>query len=110
MTRRLIVTPEAQRDVRIVAMAFGRGLAGRSARAVRSTFRRLLEWPELGEPQDYADPELAGVRCATVDGFRSHLIFYQTGEAVVTILHVVHGARDLDALFGPRDGEGHDQP
>lgn len=35
-----------------------------------------------------------------VTGFESYLIFYMVGENGVELIRVLHGARDLDSLFG----------
>jgi plasmid stabilization system protein ParE len=39
------------------------------------------------------------VRSWRVSGFRNYLIFYRIVPEGVQVLHVYHGARDLDALF-----------
>jgi plasmid stabilization system protein ParE len=35
-----------------------------------------------------------------VTGFENILVFYRTREGVLEIVRVLHGARDLEALFG----------
>ncbi len=58
-----------------------------------TAMQRLGDWPELGRPR----PELrAGLRSLPSGNY---LIFYQLGSQAVEILRVVHGRRDVDALF-----------
>lgn len=55
--------------------------------------QRLGEFPAMGQARD----ELrAGLRGWTVGDY---LIFYSHGPGVVTILRIVHGARDLGELL-----------
>jgi toxin ParE1/3/4 len=54
---------------------------------------RLGDFPEIGQ----ARPDVA-------DGLRHwpvppYLIFYRVGDEAVTIVRIVHGARDLPSLF-----------
>lgn len=55
--------------------------------------RRLGDWPELGRPR----PELrAGLRSLSIGNY---LIFYRVRADAVEVLRVLHGRRDVDALF-----------
>jgi addiction module RelE/StbE family toxin len=44
--------------------------------------------------------EASGVRRCP---FRDYLIFYRVTPEAVEVLHIVHGARDIDALLFPSD-------
>ena len=44
--------------------------------------------------------EAAGIRRYA---FRDYLIFYRVTSEQIEVLHIVHGARDLDALLFPED-------
>jgi toxin ParE1/3/4 len=44
--------------------------------------------------------EASGIRRCT---FRDYLIFYRVGPEQVDVLHVLHGARDVDPLLFPED-------
>ncbi len=74
--------------------------AGRFVEAVYETFMFLAENAKVGEPRAFHAPKLKGVRSWPVSRFRNYLIFYpppfRTG---VQILHVCHGARDVERLF-----------
>jgi len=54
----------------------------------------------MGVKRNFIRSELSGVRSWTVTGFENYLIFYRPVEGGIEILRVVHGARDLENLFG----------
>jgi plasmid stabilization system protein ParE len=60
--------------------------------------RKLAEAP-LASPVLASHPE-SGVRRRP---YRNYLIFYRLQDDVIEILHVVHGARDYDAILFPKD-------
>lgn len=68
-----------------------------AARRMLDRFRRRFEMlarqPEIGEPRDELQPEL---RSFPLD---SYMIYYTATDDVVTILRVLHGARDIDQFF-----------
>jgi plasmid stabilization system protein ParE len=39
-----------------------------------------------------------------VSGFENHLIFYRAIPGGIEVLHVYHGARDIEALFDGKPG------
>jgi toxin ParE1/3/4 len=55
--------------------------------------------PGLGSRYESDDARLAGVRVASVRGFRNHLVFYREFDKGIEVLHVLHGARDIDSAF-----------
>lgn len=50
----------------------------------------------LGE---FASSHLQGIRRWKVKGFPNFLIFYRSTDEGVEIIRILHGARDLDAIF-----------
>ena len=74
-------------------------LAQRWEKAVTSTLLRIARFPLAGAPSRFKADELRGTRRLPVAGFPMHLVFYQFEEDEIHILRVVHGARDLEALF-----------
>jgi toxin ParE1/3/4 len=68
---------------------------------VLELIERLVELPGMGALRDYGDSALAGLRVANVPGFRNYGVYYLTTSDAVIVLRVVHGARDLDAIFAP---------
>lgn len=72
--------------------------------AAEEALRHLAEMPGLGATRQYADPDLAGVRMWRVAGFPNQLIFYREVEGGIDVIRVLHGSRDLDAIFGAKRG------
>ena len=62
---------------------------------IDAIFRQLSDLPDLGRPR----PELAGdLRSIVV---RPHVVFYRHDGRVVSVIRVLHGARDIGPeLFG----------
>jgi toxin ParE1/3/4 len=67
--------------------------------AVERMFQFLAMNREVGQLCQFADPESAGLRAWPVEGFRNHLVFYRATDDGVDIVRVLHGARDIEALF-----------
>jgi toxin ParE1/3/4 len=68
--------------------------------ASESTFRFILHNPGVGQLCNFSDPILSGVRVWRIDGFPNHLIYFKPTDRGVKIVRVLHGARDIDTLFG----------
>jgi toxin ParE1/3/4 len=73
--------------------------ATRVVEAAYETFGSLATTPGLGTPRRFRNRRIQGVRSWRVDGFDNYLIFYRSVPGGVQILHVYHGARDIEALF-----------
>jgi toxin ParE1/3/4 len=69
-----------------------------------ATLASIGAFPLSGLPRRSPNPFLSGLRFCRVKDFPNHLIFYLVREQEVVVIRIVHGARDLDALFGP-EGE-----
>jgi toxin ParE1/3/4 len=96
------VSPQAEADVVAIACYIAESnpdAAGRFVDAAYTTFYFLTTQPELGRPRRFAHSSLTGLRSWRVAKFTRHLVFYRFHGGVVEILRVIHGARDLDALF-----------
>jgi plasmid stabilization system protein ParE len=48
----------------------------------------------------FRNPRLKGVRSWLVSGFENYIIFYRAIPEGIEVLHVYHGARDIEALLG----------
>lgn len=103
----LIVSPGARADL-IAQWDFfadevgNLALADRFVACAEATFKKLARTPGLGRVRSFASPKAKNLRSWKVDEFPKHLIFYRAlpGNRGVEIISVVHGARDLLALFG----------
>src|SRR5579862_4087946 len=71
--------------------------------ATKRGYQQIAAMPRMGSLRDYGNPAFAGMRMWPVPGFRKYLIFYKATEDEVAILRVLHGARNLDAIFAPEN-------
>lgn len=67
--------------------------------AVARTEKALLEMPEMGVLRAYQSPILQDMRMMIVDSFRDYLIFYRPIQSGIYVVRVLHGARDIQAIF-----------
>ncbi len=100
---RVVILPQADRELDDCANFIGRSSRSAGRRfysAAQRTFELLATFPELESPWPVNRPDLAGVRVKPVQRYRNYLIFYRPIAGGIEVLHVVHGSRDLDQLFG----------
>lgn len=64
------------------------------------SFRELARHPGMGAPVTLRLPKLAGLRKWPVSGFENVLIFYLPRRDGVSIVRVLHAARDWWGLLG----------
>jgi toxin ParE1/3/4 len=76
--------------------------ATRVVEAAYETFKPLAANSGLGRLRKFRDPRLKGVRSWLVSGFDNYLIFYRAVPKGIEVLHVYHGARDIEVLFGEK--------
>ncbi|MBN1444317.1 MAG: type II toxin-antitoxin system RelE/ParE family toxin [Planctomycetes bacterium] len=74
-------------------------VALRFLRAVQVAYEFICENPHAAPHGKFRSPLLEGVRRWRVPGFENHLVFCRVDADGVEILRVLHGARDIDALF-----------
>ena len=102
MRKRIVVRPRADRDLdeqfAYIAKHTLRA-AERFLLAAKATFERLAAMPELGGTWEFEDPRLAGIRVWQVSGFEKYLVFYRPIPNGVEVVRVLHGARDIGAVF-----------
>ena len=69
--------------------------------AVDQAINSLLSLPERGAPCRFHSPALADLRWIFVLGFPKHMVFYRNLplEPAILIVHVLHGARNLETLL-----------
>jgi toxin ParE1/3/4 len=78
----------------------GLDIADRFLANAESSFNALADQPKIGAPLTLRDPALAGLRKWRVKGFDNHLIFYLPRPDGVSIIRVLHAARDWWSLLG----------
>ncbi len=102
MTRRVVWRHTAERDVVEAAIYIADdnpSAARRFMDAVDGTVQGLLKMPGTGRPREFDNPTLAGMRSRLVKDFENYLVFYRPSDAGIEVLRVLHGARDIDAIF-----------
>ena len=67
--------------------------------AVNATFKMILEDPKRWALYGLTHPPLSDLRKRSVLGFANHLVFYRIDADMVEVVRVLHGARDLPAIF-----------
>ena len=83
----------------------GTELALRWETSVDEAIRSLLNLPERGAPCRFAASALRQVRWIPIRDFVRHIVFYRYDKkrSVVSIVQVLHGARDLEAVLGDEE-------
>jgi toxin ParE1/3/4 len=102
MTGRVLRTETALRDLDEQATFIQKDSPNAAIRflaAADASFQRLASMPELGERQPFGRKELADLRVWQVRGFENYLIFYRPIEGGIEVVRVLHGARDIAAIF-----------
>ena len=106
MSARYTVKPKADRDLDEYADYLAReasiDVALGFLAASHETFALLAETPQMGWSSRLKNPALKSLRVFRVSGFEKMLIFYRPLSEGVDILRVVHGSRNLRALFRRR--------
>lgn len=103
MTPRLIIRPQADRDIDEIAehiFETDPAAALRFLDKVYETMKRLASMPSLGSPCEFHSPAYANLRTWPVRKFKKHIIFFQPFTDGIEVIRVLHGARDYPALFG----------
>ncbi len=67
--------------------------------AAEEMFQRLADMPGIGTKWESKNIALAGMRFCPIPEFRNYLVFYQLQQGTVHIVRVIHGARNIPALF-----------
>jgi len=98
-----VVRPKADQDLDdqafYLATQAGHDFGHRFLLAAHETFGLLATQPQIGWHPRLKHPDLASLRVFQVSGFEKMLVFYRPRPDGVEILRVVHGSRNLQALF-----------
>ena len=70
--------------------------------AVYETMVTLADHPGMGRLRNFHSPRLKNIRSWRVSGFDNYLIFYRSVPKGIQVLHVYHGAWDIDRLLGEK--------
>ncbi len=73
--------------------------ADRFLEAVSYSIDSLMAAPDAGAPRVLGHPQLAGLRSWRVRGFEDIRLYYLVRQDVLQIIRVLHGRRDVGAMF-----------
>jgi toxin ParE1/3/4 len=108
MSDRLIIRPQADRDVAELADYIAENsfpAAIRFLDSFDSTLQTLLRFPEIAAVWETKNPRYDKMRCWPVSGFPHHLIFYRPLSNEIEVIRVCHSSRDLNRLFSDEGQE-----
>lgn len=94
---RLRLTERAEEDLSDVFAWIAGGNEEAAMRFLEFTsrsFTLLLQHPQIGRPRKFQCH--SGLRSWRVRGFKNYLIFYLLEKNALTVVRVLHGARDLE--------------
>ncbi len=100
----LRMLPAAERDVDEIARFIARDRMEAALRfydAVQGTTDQIREYPVRSRRYENQGVDLKNIRVCPVKGYADFLIFYRVDADMVEILRVIHGARDIPAIFEP---------
>jgi toxin ParE1/3/4 len=103
MANQVTRSSAARRDIIELADYIARGnfaAASRFLDATEETFHFLAANREVGQLCNFSREQAAGIRVWPIHGFRNHLAFYRTTIEGIEVVRVLHGARNIEALFG----------
>jgi toxin ParE1/3/4 len=70
-------------------------------------FDRTVEFlqrsPLIGEICPYPNPLFEGTRVWRIQKFKTYLVFYRVLSDAMEVVRVLHGSRDMGAIFGDAD-------
>ena len=72
--------------------------------ATEETFRMLAKHPGIGRPRSFRRKAYRNLRSRTVIGFDNYVVLYREITGGIEIIHVCHGARNLEALLRKDSG------
>ena len=98
MNGRYQLTDQADQDLLEAAYYIGLDsleAADRWIERIHRALERLAQFPLMGRERSELAPHLRSFPAG------SHVIFYRPLDDGVEIIRVLHGARDIDAMFNP---------
>ncbi len=108
MTFGLRILPVADADVDDLAAYIAEDSIEQALRffdAVQATLGLILEAPKRWPLYGFTNTRLRDLRKRSVLDFPNHLVFYRVDVDMVEVVRVLHGARDLPAVFADMPGD-----
>lgn len=102
---RLTIRPRAWREIRqhleYLEEQAGLEVAERFLESVMQSAEDLARMPKMAPLCGFRRRALRLIRRWPIKGFENWLIFYQARRDGAEIVHVIHGARDIEELLTP---------
>lgn len=99
--KRLILSPEADQDLIDIwghlARGASPGIADEQLRRIDRSAERLLDHPFSAQARDELAP---GIRSLPV---HPYMLFFRVTSDAIEIVRVLHGSRDVEAIFRDED-------
>jgi toxin ParE1/3/4 len=103
MNRELHVLPSARADIKAsfdyLEEQSDLETAWRFFAGVQESFERIEQMPFIGSPRRFRSSRIRELRQWPVSGFEDFLIFYRVVSDRVDVHRILHGKRDLEAIF-----------
>lgn len=102
MSRQVYKTSAAMQDIVDCAAYLGEqrvGLEIEFLDSIEKTLDYLASGSGSGGLYESQNPLLEGIRVWKVHDFENHLIFYRPTSDGIDLIRVLHGARDIAAIF-----------
>lgn len=102
MSGQIYKTPLAQNDIIEIASFIADDnpdAAERFLDATEQTFTVLSSMPSMGQAVSFQNSRTKNVRIWRVENFEHSLVFYHPVDDGIEIIRVLHGARDIEAIF-----------
>lgn len=102
MPGKILRTPKAKEDLINTADYVAQENVDAALRfldAAESALCLLADRPDLGTVCRFRAARAAGIRVWSIKGFQTYLIFYRLIDGGIELIRILHGARDLEALF-----------
>lgn len=99
MSIAFVVSPRARVDAFEIAEFVdidNPAAAVKLSKAIFDTFDFIAENPLAGPLYHSKNRSITGIRRCVVKNYRNYLVFYREHNHTLTILRVIHGARNID--------------
>lgn len=95
--------PQAERDIEECFVYIGEENLDTAVHflvAVEDSIEEIGRNPFIGKQREFKSSQLTNLRMWLVKGFSNYQIYYTVEAETIEIIRVLHGARDVDDIFG----------
>lgn len=103
MTYEIRKKPQAERDIEECFVYIGEDnldIAVHFLVAVEDSIEEINRNPFIGKSREFKSSNLQNLRMWLVKNFSNYQIYYMVEAETIEIIRVLHGARDIDDIFG----------